>query len=116
MNSRLRIVVTGLIGQHPTLGGVAWDYVQYLLGLVELGHDVYYMEDSGEWPYLTEVDPEAGDWAAVNCGPNLRCLASVMDRFGLGDRWAYRFPRSGEWFGLSDRRRREVMASSDLVL
>ena len=47
----LRIIVTGLIAQHPTLGGVAWDYLQYPLGLLRLGHDVYYFEDSGEWPY-----------------------------------------------------------------
>ena len=44
-NSKLRIIVTGLIGQHPALGGVAWDYLQYPLGLSLLGHDVYYFED-----------------------------------------------------------------------
>jgi hypothetical protein len=49
MNSRLRIIVTGLIAQHP-LGGVTWDYVQYVLGLVRLGHDVFYIEDSGSGP------------------------------------------------------------------
>ena len=43
----LRIIVTGLIAQHPALGGVAWDYVQYAAGLRALGHDVYYFEDSG---------------------------------------------------------------------
>ena len=48
--TRLRVVVTGLIAQHPRLGGVAWDYVQYPAGLARLGHDVYYLEDSGEWP------------------------------------------------------------------
>src|SRR6266699_951547 len=35
----LRIIVTGLIAQHPVLGGVAWDYVQYPLGLHQLDHD-----------------------------------------------------------------------------
>jgi hypothetical protein len=122
MSSRLRIVVTGIIGQHPMLGGVAWDYVQYVLGLVELGHDAFYIEDSGEWPYVFEKNDEAatnGDaakWIADDCGPNLRYLASVMERFGLGGRWAYRFPRTGEWFGLSDRQRCGVVASADLVL
>jgi hypothetical protein len=42
MTSALRIIVTGLIAQHPNLGGVAWDYLQYPLGLARLGHDVYY--------------------------------------------------------------------------
>ena len=49
MASSLRIIVTGLIGQYP-LGGVTWDYLQYVLGLARLGHDVYYLEDSGQWP------------------------------------------------------------------
>ena len=50
MAKRLRIIVTGLVGLHP-LGGVAWDYFQYVLGLAKLGHDVYYHEDTGSWPY-----------------------------------------------------------------
>ena len=54
---RLRVIVTGLIAQHPSLGGVAWDYVQYAAGLRRLGHDVYYVEDSGEWPYTLDGGP-----------------------------------------------------------
>ena len=51
----LRIVVTGLIAQYP-LGGVTWFHIQYLLGLAHLGHDVYYLEDSGQWPYNPLAD------------------------------------------------------------
>jgi hypothetical protein len=29
-SSRLRVIVTGLIAQHPLLGGVTWDYLQYV--------------------------------------------------------------------------------------
>jgi hypothetical protein len=49
-NQKLRIIVGGLVGQFP-LGGVAWDYFHYVLGLHELGHDVYYHEDTWVWPY-----------------------------------------------------------------
>jgi hypothetical protein len=48
--NKLRIIVGGLVGQYP-LGGVAWDYFHYLLGLHELGHDVYYHEDTWVWPF-----------------------------------------------------------------
>jgi hypothetical protein len=112
MNSRVRIIVTGYIAQYP-MGGVAWDYVQYLLGLVRLGHDVFYFEDSGGSPYF---------WGSTdrtipnNCAANVRYLAGVMESFGLGQRWGYRYPRTGDWFGLSDCRRAEVIASADLVL
>ena len=44
MPDRLRVVVTGLIGQHASMGGMTWHHLQYVLGLARLGHDVYYVE------------------------------------------------------------------------
>jgi len=117
MNERLRIVVTGLIAQHPTLGGVTWDYLQYVLGLAELGHDVFYFEDSGEWPYNLDGGPSGDDWVARDPVTTVAPLAKLFERFGLADRWAYRFPLGeGRWFGLSKPSREEVMKSADLLL
>ena len=116
MSSRLRIVVTGLIAQHPELGGVTWDYLQYPLGLARLGHDVYYFEDSGQWPYTTDGGPSGTEWTANDPTNNVRHLADVMARFGLADRWAYRFPVKPQWFGLSPRQRRAVLESADLLI
>jgi hypothetical protein len=39
-----------------------------------------------------------------------------MGGFGLGDRWAYRFPWGNQWFGLTDRQRDEIFASADLLI
>lgn len=39
-----------------------------------------------------------------------------MRRFGLADRWAYRFPVEPRWYGLSDSRRHEVVRSADLLI
>jgi hypothetical protein len=114
--AQLRIIVTGLIAQHARLGGVAWDYLQYALGLQRLGHDVYYLEDSGEWPYTLTRSAGARDWVAHDCTPNVRFLASTMDRFGLADRWSYRFPVRPRWYGMSTRKRREVLRSADLLI
>jgi hypothetical protein len=107
---RLRIVVAGLIAQYP-LGGVTWDYLQYVVGLARLGHDVYYLEDTGQWPY----NPVAGEVASTS-DFNVTYLASVMSRFGLADKWAYRFPFQSQWFGLSDRERSAVIESADLLI
>jgi hypothetical protein len=109
-SSSLRIVVTGLIAQYP-LGGVAWDYLQYPLGFARAGHDVYYLEDTGQWPY----HPDA-DGVGKTCDLNVRYLADLMERFGLGDRWAYCFPWQDQWFGMPEQRRREVVATADLIL
>jgi len=112
----LRIIVTGLIAQHPALGGVAWDYVQYAAGLRLLGHDVYYVEDSGEWPYTLDGGPRGDEWVAHDCSANVAHLACVMRRFGLEGRWAYRFPIEPRWFGMADATRDEVLRTADLLI
>ena len=116
MSSPIRVVVTGLIAQHPLLGGVTWDYLQYPLGLARLGHDVYYIEDSGEWPYNLDGGATSDDFSVAGCRPNIAYLASVMSRFGLDGRWAYHCPIDGSWYGLSGARRREIVQSADLVI
>ncbi len=115
-SSSLRIVVTGLIAQHPSLGGVAWDYVQYPAGLARLGHDVYYLEDSGQWPYRLDGGDTRESRIAYDPTPNVRHLTAVMERFRLRDRWMYRFPITRRWYGLSGQRRREVLATADLLI
>jgi hypothetical protein len=110
MTSKLRIVVTGLIGGYP-LGGMVWHYLQYVLGLAHLGHDVFYLEDSGRDPY----NP-------LERGPSLRCafnvdyLRRVMSRFGMTERWAYRSGGHSSWFGMSDAARSAVLQSADLLI
>src|SRR5215210_4017866 len=97
--SSLRIIVTGLIAQYP-LGGMTWHYLQYVLGLARLGHDVYYLEDTGAAPY----DPREGG-GGKDCASGVDYLAGVMARFGLSDRWAYCFCLGRRWFGLSEEQR-----------
>lgn len=107
---RLRIVVSGLIAQYP-LGGVTWDYLQYVLGLGRLGHDVYYLEDTDQWPYNPEEDG-----VSKSCEFNVRHLDGVMRRFGFGDRWAYRFPWGPQWHGMAEGQREDVLRSADVIL
>jgi len=85
MTSSLRIIVTGLVGLYP-VGGVAWDYLQYMIGLAHLGHDVYYHEDTWSWPYhpVERMYTAQGDYSA-----------QYLDRFfaryapELRQRWHY---------------------------
>ena len=105
MTSKLRIIVSGLIAQYP-LGGVTWDYFQYVLGLARLGHEVYYFEDTGLWPY----NPNEGG-TAKGYEFTVGYLSGLMDRFSLADRWAYCFPWESQWFGLSESRREQVIGT-----
>ena len=93
----LRLIVLGVLGSSP-FAGVAWQVLHYLEGLRRLGHDVYYVEDTGAWPY----DPDRG---AVTDDPSyaVSFLARVLEPHGMGDRWAYRAAtgdlpfRSSDW-------------------
>ncbi len=100
MKSQLKIVVTGQMAQYP-LGGVTWFYLQYVLGFARLGHDVWYVEDSGQWPYNPNTDG-----LVEGCDYNVAFLEGVMNRFGLTKKWAYHFPWQNRWYGIDDSQRR----------
>lgn len=105
-----KIIVTGLLAQYP-LGGVTWDYLQYLLGLARLGYDVYYLEDTGQWPY----NPKEGG-VTKSSDFNVNYLKNVLSRYGLGDKWMYRFPWESTWYGLDDQSREAILHSADLLI
>ena len=114
MDSSLRIIVTGLIAQHRLLGGVTWDYLNVVLGIKRLGHDVFYIEDSGGWPYSFDGPP--GSDGAANPRATVEHLTGVMAEFGLSGKWAYHFPPTSQWFGLSEEQRTELIRSADLLI
>ena len=80
--TRMRIVVGGYIGLYPT-GGATIDYLQYPLGLMLMGHDVYYIEDTMQYP----VFQKQGDaWDDASFCVNY--LKEIMEAHGFKDKWA----------------------------
>ncbi len=110
MSTKLKIVVTGMIAQYP-MGGMTWHYLDYVLGFARLGHDVWYVEDTGQWPY----NP-AADGLVKGCDFNVAYLEGVMNELGLAGKWAYCFPWESRWFGLADDHRRELLESADVLV
>ncbi len=108
--SKLRIIVGGFIGLLPA-GGVTWDYGQYPLGFAALGHDVYYIEDTRVWPLFQAAGSDWGDASA-----NVAYLCAAMEGFGLADRWAYRDEASGQCFGLSEAKVKELYRTADVLV
>jgi len=107
--SRKRLVVLHLAGRYP-LGGIGWQAIHYVLGLARLGHDVYYVEDSGAHPYDPRVKSVVED-AAYGVG----FLAETMARFGLADRWAYVDAVTGTHHGLSRERLARLYREADAL-
>ena len=79
----MKIVVAGIIARYP-YGGVTWCSLMYLLGLRALGHDVCYLEDTGECIY----DPEQNA-LATDPSYGTRYIHQALEPFGLGDRWSF---------------------------
>jgi hypothetical protein len=107
----VRAVVTGMIATYP-LGGVVWDYGQYLLGLERLGFEVFYLEDTGGPTY----DPhrkEYGDDFSRGAGFLGRSLAELSPE--LGQRWHFR-AADGRTAGLDRREIERAVARADLFL
>ncbi len=106
----MRIIITGLLGQYA-FGGVIWDYIQYLIGFRDLGHEVWYLEDSGAWPY----DP-VNKTISADCSYNVAYLGRVMAEFGFDGRWIYRNGADGVFHGAGEAKARELVKGADLLL
>jgi DNA-binding transcriptional regulator of glucitol operon len=106
-----RIVVLGAAAEMP-FAGVWWQVRHYLEGFRRLGHDVHYVEDTGNWPY----DPDA-ETATDDASAAVRRLARLMDQAGFSGRWAFvNAARQGEVWGLTAHQLGHVMARCEVLV
>jgi hypothetical protein len=112
--SKRRLVVLGMMGRCP-FGGQTWLYLNWLRGLRQLGHDVWYVEDDSVWPY----DP-VQNTTTDDCAYAVRHISACMERIGLKDRWAFRLAdRDGacvRCFGLTPPELDDLYRTSDALL
>lgn len=104
-------VVTGMIATYP-IGGVVWDYGQYLIGLERLGFDVYYLEDTGGQTY-NPVLREYSDDPAFGVRYLRDALAGLLP--GMESRWHFR-DACGQTYGMDVERFRRIVGEADLFL
>jgi hypothetical protein len=84
--TRGKVVVWGYLASYP-FGGMTWQVLHYLVGLRNLGFDVWYVEDTD-----AEVRDPVTFWPNGNYAPNVEFLEQKMESVGLGDRWIFRPP------------------------
>jgi hypothetical protein len=79
----VKILFAGIIARYP-FGGVTWCSLMYLLGLRALGHEVFYIEDTGEVVYDPVLDTRSLD---PSYGTNY--IHQALAPFGFGERWSF---------------------------
>jgi hypothetical protein len=109
----LRILVLGYIVRCP-LGGMAWHHLQYVLGLKQLGHDVYFFEDSGDDPWAC-YDPQR-NVNDKNPSYGLNFISHTFEKVGLTERWTYHDVLGSQWYGPASELVEELLTTADLLL
>ena len=105
----MKILVAGIIARYP-FGGVTWCSLMYLLGLRGLGHEVFYVEDTGECIYdpvenTLSKDPAYGT----------RYIHEALAPFDLGTSWSF-VNWDGTWHGASRETVAAFCAEADLYI
>jgi hypothetical protein len=107
---RLSVIVAGGMGAMP-FAGIAWQTLPYLEGLRRLGHRVFYLEDTGRWPYDPDAVAIADDASAA-----IAYTAAMVGRVGLGDDWAYRDVATGTVYGSTEAELRAWLDEADALI
>jgi hypothetical protein len=105
----MRILFAGIIARYP-FGGVTWCSLMYLLGLRALGHEVFYVEDTGECVY----DP-IQNTVATDPSFGTAYIHAALAPFGLGDRWTF-VNYDGSYHGQPAADVRRYAADADLFI
>src|SRR5437879_5146267 len=78
MKPKITAIVSGMIAADPRQGGATWAVLQYVLGLQELGHEVYLIE-----PIQNSAVQPVG--APLADSENADYFLRVAAQFGLRD-------------------------------
>ncbi len=106
MRKRGTIVLLHFVGQMP-LAGIAWQAMQYLVGLEKLGYEAWYVEDHGANPYDPRIDS-----VVMDCAYNRRLSCAMRwSGYGFAGRWAYWDAINDVYHGLSRERVRRALCA-----
>jgi hypothetical protein len=107
----MRVVVAGVVTIPPFSAGCAWNRLQYVIGLLRLGHDAYLVE---------EVKPPwcsaGGRPCAYRDSDNRHAFASLLRQFDLAGHACQVYDGGAETTGLSYDELLAVARDADLLI
>jgi hypothetical protein len=108
----LNIVVAGYAASFP-ISAFFWQAVSFALGFRALGHEVWFLDDSGDDPWGWDLEADEPD---PECRTGVAFLAREMRAVGLEDRWVFRHIPSGRHSGMSAEQTAAVLADADVFV
>jgi hypothetical protein len=112
MSKPLTIIVGGYIVAYP-LGGMTWHHLNYLLGLHEMGHEVWFLEDSGSYSY--PYNPST--WASSADSTYGRAyLERTFNQYGLPLRYCYYSEFEDKHYGLTREELSDLLRRADALI
>ena len=108
----MKIVVSGYVASYP-IAGFFWHYVNFVLGFAALGHDVWYIEDSGDVVWGWDVARNRPD---DSLAAGAAFLEREMAAVGLADRWAVRVVPRQRTIGMSAEQVWQVLDEADVFV
>jgi hypothetical protein len=109
MSAKRTILVSGMIAADPFQGGATWAVLQYILGLRELGHEVYLIE-----PIASKTLRPAG--GALADSKNARYFNQVVGDFDLASHSAMLISGAQHTCGLSYRQLEKIARHTDVLI
>ena len=102
----------GFMASCP-IAGVIWQHVHYIVGLLRLGHEVWYVEDSARLPYNPVTFEINNDYSYA-----LETLARLATQFGFEERWAFcaRYLPGDPCHGLTREKLLDLYRTADAIL
>jgi hypothetical protein len=113
--SRLRVLVTGMIAADSQQGGATWAVLQYVLGLKQLGHDVYFVEPIARGK-MSSVGAKPGRDDRLDQSDAAARFRRIVDDFGLSGSATLLLEGTTETVGLDYRALRRVASRADVLI
>jgi hypothetical protein len=92
---------------------MSWHHLHYLLGLKRLGFDVFFFEDSEDYPSC--YDPTSFQ-LTENYAYGVAYAHACFERLDLADKWAYFDAHTNTWVGPCAAKAADLARSADILI
>ncbi len=105
------IILGSWLIRYPLGGNLSWA-LQYILGLKDLGHEVYFVEKAG---YFNSCFDVAKQSMSNDCSYGITIVSELFKRFCLQDNWCY-VDYTGKYYGRSKDQIADVFKRAELFI